>query len=194
MIQTNPEIIEMVTRKKLNRQRKYFAPQNENHTHKCDHLGCQEEGEFRAPKDRNLKEYYWFCLKHVQAYNAKWNYYEGLDDKAQEEEAAQSRRRFKFSSKVKYNFGFDFSSNFEFFDNYELDYASMNRPFYNQEDKKCLIVMELSSEGLCLDVLKKQYKKLVKKYHPDLNQDDKEAEEKFKILSQAYNTLLQKLS
>lgn len=184
----------MVIRSKTNRARKYFAPQNENRPHQCDHPGCQEDGEFRAPKDRNLKEYYWFCLKHVQEYNAKWNYYEGLDDKEDEEVIHTQRRRFKFSSKVKYNFGFDFEGNFEFFDNHKPDFSSINQPFYNQEDKKCLIVMELSSEGLTTETLKKQYKKLVKKYHPDLNQGDEDAEEKFKILSLAYQSLLQKLS
>ena len=67
--------------KKTQRTKKYFAPQNEGHEHKCDHPGCLEKGEYKAPKDRKLKEYYWFCLKHVQEYNQKWNYYDGIDDR-----------------------------------------------------------------------------------------------------------------
>ena len=59
----------------LKRTKKYYAPQNENVVHKCDFPGCAEKGEYRAPKDRKLKDYYWFCLKHVQEYNSKWNYY-----------------------------------------------------------------------------------------------------------------------
>ncbi len=50
--------------------------------------------------------------------------------------------------------------------------------------------MELPAEGLTEETLRKQYKKLVKKYHPDVNRDDKDAEEKFKLLGQAYKTLL----
>ena len=44
------------------------------------------------------------------------------------------------------------------------------------------------------DEIQKAYRKLVKKYHPDVNQDDKQAEEKFKLLGAAYKSLVAKLS
>ncbi len=37
--------------------------------------------------------------------------------------------------------------------------------------------------------IKKAYRKLARKYHPDRNPDDPEAEEKFKEISGAYDTL-----
>ena len=37
--------------------------------------------------------------------------------------------------------------------------------------------------------IKKAYRKLAMKYHPDVNKDDPEAEEKFKELSEAYGVL-----
>ena len=37
--------------------------------------------------------------------------------------------------------------------------------------------------------LKRKYRKLAKKYHPDLNPDDEEAQEKFKEISEAYEIL-----
>lgn len=37
--------------------------------------------------------------------------------------------------------------------------------------------------------IKSQYRKLARKYHPDLNKDDKSAAEKFKEISAAYDIL-----
>ena len=36
------------------------------------------------------------------------------------------------------------------------------------------------------DDIKKAYRRLAKKYHPDINPDDKQAEQKFKEINEAY--------
>ena len=64
----------------------------------------------------------------------------------------------------------------------------------NAEERKCLEIMELKISEVSLESLKRQYKKLAKKYHPDTNQGDKDAEEKFKQLTNAYSLLLAKHS
>ena len=85
---------------KKQRSKKYFAPQNEGKEHICDFPGCTKKGEYRAPKDKTLKDYYWFCLEHVTEYNANWNYddlQEGI-----ESEFSERKMHFKgFYSKIK---------------------------------------------------------------------------------------------
>jgi molecular chaperone DnaJ len=45
------------------------------------------------------------------------------------------------------------------------------------------------SKGATADEIKKSYRKLARKYHPDANKGDPKAEERFKEISEAYNTL-----
>ena len=53
----------------------------------CDLPGCGAPGEYRAPKSRlNLREYWWFCLEHVRAYNSTWDYYKGMSPVEMERE------------------------------------------------------------------------------------------------------------
>src|SRR5574344_1007543 len=47
---------------------------------KCDFKGCTKAGVCRAPKSRNLNEYYWFCKEHAGEYNKNWNYYAGMSN------------------------------------------------------------------------------------------------------------------
>ncbi len=49
-------------------------------------------------------------------------------------------------------------------------------------------VLEISRDAN-KDEIKKAYRKLALKYHPDRNQGDKEAEEKFKLVNEAYQAL-----
>ncbi len=53
----------------------------------CDHPDCQDHAEHRAPKSRGeIRDYFWFCLDHVRAYNKAWNYYAGMSEDEVEQE------------------------------------------------------------------------------------------------------------
>jgi len=43
----------------------------------CEAPGCNEPGQYRAPKSPDvLDDFYWFCKDHVREYNLKWNFFE----------------------------------------------------------------------------------------------------------------------
>ena len=50
---------------------------------RCQHPGCSEAGEFRAPMGRFREgQYFCFCLDHVREYNATYNYFNGMSAEA----------------------------------------------------------------------------------------------------------------
>ena len=59
------------------------------------------------------------------------------------------------------------------------------RDFLEKDYYKALDV----SKTATADEIKKSYRKLARKYHPDANKGDPKAEERFKEISEAYNTL-----
>ncbi len=165
---------------------------------RCDHPGCTAEGEHRAPKDRNhLNEYFWFCLEHVRAYNASWDFYRGMSQDQIEDEIRRSttwqRETWPLGAKTgnrRFNFGIH--DPFGVFDEDVVKEQNAKARMETPE-QAAMRVMELDGP-LTLATLKKRYKQLVKRHHPDLHGGDKAAEEKFKEINQAYTTLLASLN
>ena len=57
-------------------------------------------------------------------------------------------------------------------------------------EKRCYYeVLAVSRSAATVDI-KKSYRQLAVKYHPDKNPDDKDAEDKFKELGEAYEILM----
>ncbi|HXE17622.1 MAG TPA: J domain-containing protein [Stellaceae bacterium] len=158
----------------------------------CDHPGCAGAGEFRAPRSRDtLNEYYWFCLDHVRSYNASWNYYAGMSETEIEAELRKDmvghRPSWKFGHRVAWRFA-DGVKDFGLFD-FEEEAVSVKRRARPQTpQEKALEIFDLALP-LNVATLKRRYKELVKLHHPDANGGDKAAEERLKIINQAYATL-----
>lgn len=161
---------------------------------RCQWQGCCETGEHRAPTDRTLSDYYIFCLDHVRAYNAQWNYHEGLAPDVMEMEyrsaATWDRPTWKMGDRTGPGTAWDNA-----FDPFDLlkethgrDGESATRPALPTHEIDAYRVLGLSGP-LTLETLKARYKVLVKRYHPDTNGGTVEAENQMKDINAAYETL-----
>lgn len=160
----------------------------------CDRPGCSELGEFRAPRSRSsLNEYYWFCLEHVRAYNASWDFYRGMS----EAEVEASRRSDIVGGRPSWPLGAR-GPRFYGIDNVDLREAL--RRFFTEDEpaarprrpptqeEEALAILELVP-GATVAEIKARYKILVKRHHPDANGGDKSAEDRLKSINQAYTYL-----
>ena len=169
----------------------------------CDHPDCEAGGDFRAPKSRlDLRDYYWFCLDHVRAYNAAWNYYAGMSDNEIEAEIRSDtvwqrptwrlgdRHGPGYTARVRDAFGV-FSGGAQSGRGARHERERPNREAVRRAlsaQEQALAVFEIEPP-LTPVRLKARYKALVKLHHPDAHGGDKAAEEKLKIINQAYATL-----
>jgi len=168
----------------------------------CDYPGCLEDGVYKAPKSRlQLRSYHYFCLEHVREYNKAWNYHKGLNEQQVENSIRRSTtwdrpswpfgtRHKMFQSFVKGNV----TDNFDFFemDSFSRNNREPNKKF-NADQLDALDIMGLKPP-IDIPKLKSQYKYLVKIHHPDRNGGDRKAEERLKLINEAYTTLKQVLS
>jgi len=162
----------------------------------CEHPECREEGVHRAPKARDrLNEYFWFCLDHVRAYNRSWNYYEGMDGSEIEahirEDTVWQRPSWPLGGwGSRRSAGPIFRDYFGFFaegpSGAGRNDAPRRAPMSAEE--QALAALDLQAP-VTLTEIKVRYKILVKRLHPDANGGDKAAEERLKLINQAYSTL-----
>ncbi|MDY7523731.1 MULTISPECIES: J domain-containing protein [unclassified Sphingomonas] len=170
----------------------------------CEEPGCDEAGEFRAPAGDSPRmsgdgprPYRWFCLDHVRAFNARYNFFTGM---SAEEIHAQQRpfagweretRAFAHSgADVPPKWG-DFSDPLDAigarFRRAAEPARKDGRPL-SEVDRRSLKVL-----GLAADVdrrgLRERYAELVRKYHPDRNGGDRGFEAKLQEVIAAYTQL-----
>ena len=172
------------------------------HYKKCDSPKCNEKGEYRAPKSRvMLNEYFYFCLDHIKEYNKSWDFYKGMSV----EQIENSMRNDTFWDRPSWPLKNSFKNIFDEFNEYGEEFVKndddkINDTYFKNklldesltiEEAKALKELDLKMP-ISLEKIKKNYKKLVKIFHPDVNGNNKDAEEKFKQINESYKLLLKK--
>lgn len=168
----------------------------------CDHPDCEDTGEFRAPKSRSdLRDYLWFCLAHVREYNRAWNYFQGMSQEEIEAYQHSSNTWHRPTWAMGVNGARSHgAANFDYLhDDLGLFQGATSRfnrvngakpapPEASPPIRKALAVLDLTSMASAPEV-KLRYKKMAKRFHPDLNGGCKSAEERLKVINAAYSFL-----
>jgi len=176
----------------------------------CDVKRCTAGGIYQAPlSPQQLRTYLWFCLDHVREYNKAWNYCAGKSETEMEAliredivgwrptwplgQLGGSVAQMRFD-RLRDEFGL-----FEDDDKGQQDKNSGRRKSHGKSQimqsavDEALDILDLSIP-VTAAAAKAKYITLVKQHHPDANGGDKAAEERLKLINQAYETLKETLS
>ena len=161
----------------------------------CDWKNCNNEGKYKAPIERdNSKKYRLLCLDHVKEFNKNWNYFSGMTDNQVYDFIKSDLTWHKPTQ--------SFSSSDNFFKvlwnnalkdeikNPGLDpnIDNMRQFRFDNNDVKAFGIIGVNV-GVRWEKVQEKFKKLVKKFHPDMNSGNKKFEEKLKIVTLAYTQL-----
>lgn len=173
----------------------------------CNAPGCEDSGEFRAPGVRpsgfdGPGDYRWFCLDHIRAFNAGYDFFAGMSQ--EEILAAQSpisgwedsTRAFRPDA------GIDQAPRWaDFADPLEAiarrararkaDHAQAQeaaRRGISPEDRAAYEALNLPFDA-DRRALRRRYTELVRRYHPDHNGGDRSLETKLQRVVEAYDRL-----
>jgi hypothetical protein len=174
----------------------------------CEWPDCQAPATHRAPKGRLREREYWcFCLEHVREYNHAYNFFAGMsmDDIARYQKDAvighrptwkmgmnggrPSSRSHSSRFRAQFSGPDDPFSRFRDFDAGAQTRSSPRhaRPVRNAE-RKALDALGLEPQASSQQV-KRRFKELVKRHHPDANGGDRSSEARLREIIQAYNYL-----
>ena len=163
----------------------------------CEAPGCVLAGSFPAPRSReHPRPYRRFCLEHVRAYNANWDYYAGMSadqiDADRRLDVTWRRPTWTFGDKTP-----SFTTSPAGFDD-PLGvfgaaptggaHAHVSRFPPGSDEARAVQTMDLDDD-FDLDALKLRYKTLVKLWHPDANGGSRAAEDRLKTVNEAYKVL-----
>ncbi len=172
---------------------------------RCAHAGCKNAGEFRAPMGRGREgQFFQFCLVHVKAYNATYNYFAGMNDEAlaayQKQEEIGHRPTWKLgvnsktarmAQRGRVAAGGpqpDVQDGFNIFGVRGGQQAAKPEPRVGVVARKALDALGLDENADSV-AIKARYKELVKRFHPDANGGDRSREDTLRDILKAYQQL-----
>ncbi|WCL54201.1 J domain-containing protein [Gimibacter soli] len=141
----------------------------------CDYAGCSEKGSHPAPKSPSSPERWYFCREHAAEYNRNWNFFQGMSDEEARRYMHEDASSDAFSQANPFEWG-----------------GAVDEDGFTSAEARAFDTLEVDSDA-GPEMIKKQYRKLAKVWHPDANPGDPEAAERFHAVQTAYETLRRKL-
>lgn len=155
------------------RWRGYGSSQEAANVRLCDRHGCAEPGNCPAPKAPNSPERWYFCQGHAAEYNARWDYFAGLD-KAEAEERAKAEKRDNSGYREAAHYGWGLSGDGS----------------RSADEMRALDLLGLDSDA-DFDAIKRAWRIKAKEVHPDVRPGDAKAAKTFQAYQLAYEVLRQ---
>ena len=166
----------------------------------CNHPDCRRKGEFKAPKGRDHEgEFFLFCLVHVKEYNQSYNYFAGMTDAAvqsYQKDALTGHRPTWNVSVTGAGLGQDSKVDAAALLRARLERLRRAREAAANAKSRPVGKAALKAlEALGLDetaekaLVRRRFKELAKRLHPDLNEGDRSREDKLRAIIDAYNYL-----
>jgi hypothetical protein len=158
----------------------------------CEWPGCDGHAKYRAPHSpTRLNDYRWFCLDHVRAYNAGWNFFaecsEAEIDAQFQSDRTWERPTWKLGKGPKGPIGAhphaegNAWARWGFRDPFEVlgEAATLNpgaasnenrpRRRMSREEQRAMDTLGLPHQVEILAEVRARYRELVKDLHPDMN-------------------------
>ena len=163
----------------------------------CEWENCNVIGKFKAPVERdNSRSYKWLCEEHIKSFNKNWNYFEGMSQDEFEvflkSDLTWHRPTQKFGSSDNFFsilWNNALSDEFNIFKEEKL-INRLNGRKLTEKDKDAFRIIGINFSADWASI-QKEFKTLVKKFHPDKNSGSKKFEDKLKKITLAYSHLKQ---
>ena len=186
-------------KKKKTRGRRGMSGAFETSTQQCDHEGCTEQGQHRAPRSPDhLDEFLWCCKDHVREYNLKWNFFNGATEEEMQAQLDKDRVWERQTKPLKGNdpeqrawarLGVDDAHQV-------LGENATQNPGKSitgtrrlpPTERRALEILEARDHWTKIEI-RKQYKALIKVLHPDMNGGDRSDEERLQEVVWAWDQI-----
>ncbi|WP_424940176.1 DnaJ domain-containing protein [Aliiroseovarius sp. S253] len=164
----------------------------------CEHDGCNEAGQYRAPRSPDhLDEFKWFCKDHVREYNLKWNFFDGSTEEEMNEQMDKDRvweretkpMGTKDEQRAWARLGVD--------DPHQVLGANATQNPGKSitgtrklppTERRAIDILEAKDHWTKAEI-RKSYKKLIKVLHPDMNGGDRSQEDQLQEVRWAWDQI-----